>query len=233
MRRESISRVTFYRVTLSDPAWPLFRPPRVRLSLHSDNTLYTTHHHSGANQPQHDPSSSNNPPSPEHLRHRGGIASSTSIFVTGGVRSASWDTLRSVLNVVGIWRSSATQQMFPQLCLRFPPPAMYQLWPEEMGLDWPHIRTKCQSVWTTLLRRASTLQIRSSMTSGRRRHDPWSPIRTMLVYDVIVIGFLDSCLVSSYWKIKCSFSERNGTTFPSILCEMPELENMTVAQVAY
>ncbi|KAI9467014.1 hypothetical protein BJY52DRAFT_39043 [Lactarius psammicola] len=43
---------------------------------------------SHANQPQHDPSSSNNLPSPEHLRHRGGVASSTSIFVTGGFREA-------------------------------------------------------------------------------------------------------------------------------------------------
>ncbi|KAH9035251.1 hypothetical protein EDB84DRAFT_1485502 [Lactarius hengduanensis] len=41
---------------------------------------------SRANQPQHGTSSSNNPPSPEHLRHRGGVASSTSIFVTGGFR---------------------------------------------------------------------------------------------------------------------------------------------------
>jgi hypothetical protein len=32
------------------------------------------------------------------------------------------------------------------------------------------------------------------MTSGRRRHDP---IRTMLVYDVVVIVFLDPCLVSA------------------------------------
>ncbi|KAF8266873.1 hypothetical protein EI94DRAFT_1802441 [Lactarius quietus] len=43
---------------------------------------------SRANQSQDGPSSSNNPPSPEHLRHRGGLASSTSIFVTGGFRDA-------------------------------------------------------------------------------------------------------------------------------------------------
>ncbi|KAN0132686.1 hypothetical protein V8E53_009702 [Lactarius tabidus] len=43
---------------------------------------------SRADQTQHDPSSINNPPSPEHLRHRGGLSSSTSIFVTGGFRDA-------------------------------------------------------------------------------------------------------------------------------------------------
>jgi hypothetical protein len=48
-------------------------------------STYNTTHHPGANQPQHDPSLSNNPPCPGHTRYCGGVASSTSIFVAGSV----------------------------------------------------------------------------------------------------------------------------------------------------
>jgi hypothetical protein len=43
------------------------------------------------------------------------------------------------------------------------------------------------------------------MTSGRRRHDP---IRTMLVYDAVVIRFLDPCVWSAITRrSNASFQE--------------------------
>jgi hypothetical protein len=75
--------------------WPQNHQPfRVRSRLHCDTTLsHNTSCRSGASSPQQGPSASNSS-SPSQLRNRAGAASSSSIFVAGGV-SYSFGSLRN------------------------------------------------------------------------------------------------------------------------------------------